>query len=141
MDNVKEFLAHYDVGDDESLAHYGVPGMKWGKRKSRSARSSKPSKDHRDARLIKGKPLHQMTNDELKRLNARNELESKFKKANPSTIERGQRKVKALMGAAAGAAALYNLAKSPAAKAGANFVKNAYFRANYVSGVTKAITS
>lgn len=41
-----EFLAHYATLSDREdiLEHYGVPGMKWGKRKSADGGSSRPSR-------------------------------------------------------------------------------------------------
>ena len=47
------------------------------------------SKDSKRARKIKKKKLYQMSNDELRTLNTRQELESKYKKNNPSNIAKG----------------------------------------------------
>ena len=76
----------------DELYHHGILGMKWGYRKSKPHSNKKnryESKDSKRARKIKKKKLYQMSNDELRTLNARQELESKYKKANPNIIRKG----------------------------------------------------
>jgi hypothetical protein len=82
------------------LLHYGVPGMKWGRRKARGAALSgrSPSADHKDARELQRKKVYELSNEELQRLTKRLDLEQKWKKANPSKIERGQKIVKQILG-------------------------------------------
>lgn len=59
---------------EEFLAHYGVLGMKWGKRKPRSA----SSQDHVTSRETKKKRLDEMSNAELKQLVTRMNLEKQY---------------------------------------------------------------
>lgn len=47
------------------------------------------SKDSKRARKIKKKKLYQMSNDELRTLNTRQDLESRYKRANPNIIRKG----------------------------------------------------
>lgn len=68
---------------NDELYHYGVPGMKWGVRRSQSKldridkRSKKNdwSEDATTAAKIKTKKVSQMTNAELRKLNDRRNLE------------------------------------------------------------------
>lgn len=63
----------------DTLSHHGVLGMHWGKRQGSSESSTSP--DHKNAHSLKGKKLSEMSNDELKTLSTRLELEKKFKEA------------------------------------------------------------
>jgi hypothetical protein len=72
-----EDLEHADL--DEFLAHYGVKGMKWGVRKKSSSPSSPGSDDHQNARRIQAKDVKDMSNQELKALTARLNLEKQYK--------------------------------------------------------------
>lgn len=68
---------------NDELYHYGVPGMKWGVRRSQNKldridkRSKKNdwSEDATTAAKIKTKKVNQMTNAELRKLNDRRNLE------------------------------------------------------------------
>lgn len=83
------------VGDDrkdlnEVLAHYGVKGMKWGIRRSRSQLdSAKPaaSEDHNVASAAKAKVkaggIKSLSNQELKTYLERMDMEKRYKKGNP----------------------------------------------------------
>ena len=68
---------------NDELYHYGVLGMKWGRRKSRM------SQDASEARAIKKKKVSEMSNAELKRLNERQNLERIYKQNNKSKIAIG----------------------------------------------------
>lgn len=104
---------------EEVLAHYGVTGMKWGvRRKGRSG--GKASADYtRSRKLLKKKKLSELSNDDLKKLNKRLEMERKFKAVNPKASAEGKRWVgKTLnaygnlaVGAIAGAASAATVAK------------------------------
>ena len=73
----------------DELYHYGVLGMKWGRRKSRSKigkptlRTRKPkidkrSEDSKNVAQIRKKKVNQMTNKELREANDRLELERRY---------------------------------------------------------------
>ena len=67
----------------DELYHYGILGMKWGRRKSRM------SQDAREAKALKKKKVSEMSNAELKKLNERRNLERNYKNLNPSAIAKG----------------------------------------------------
>lgn len=102
----------------DELMHYGIKGMKWGVRryqnkdgtltaagKKREREQTRGwSKEAKEARRIKRKSVNQMTNKELQTLNRRMELESNYKRLNPSAAQRGL----AYVGAAAAAIGTVN---------------------------------
>lgn len=108
---------------DNFLAHYGVKGMKWGRRKKRGSDVT-PSKDHRDSRLIRGKSVREMSNAELKSLNTRLELEQKHRKLNPSKAAAGKAWLTSAIATAGLGISIYNLANHQATQKGINVVKN-----------------
>lgn len=81
----------------DELYHWGVLGMKWGRRKGtttsssggRSSRKSRMSQDAREASAIKKKKVSEMSNAELRKLNERQNLEKNYKSLNPSAISKG----------------------------------------------------
>lgn len=103
---------------DNALEHYGVPGMKWGKRKARST----PSSDHSESRNLKTKKVSELTNAELKKINERRQLEKKYNELNPNTLSVGQKQVAAVVALVGTATAVYNLAKNPLVQKGAQAV-------------------
>lgn len=70
------------------LIHYGIKGMKWGKRRTQSATSSD---DHKKARTIAKKKLHEMSNEELKTLTTRLQLERQYKDLSKKQVSMGKR--------------------------------------------------
>jgi hypothetical protein len=88
---------------NEILAHVGVKGMKWGVRKSKIPKmgpSDDAKKAHRAFVKSKRSGVVALSNKELKALNARLELESKYSQlsAQPSRLDRGQAIVKKMLG-------------------------------------------
>jgi len=77
----------------EALEHYGIKGMQWGVRKKRSR-----SAESAEAAQIKKKKVFEMSNEELKKVNARLDLEKKYSSLNPSAAS----KVSKLIGGMAG---------------------------------------
>lgn len=93
----QQYLIHYDDG---YLAHYGVLGMKWGHRKSKSSK--------KDA-------IKSMTTKDLERKVHRTKLENEYRYQNRSKAEKSKEVVQKILIGAAGAAAGFvakDLAKS-----------------------------
>lgn len=111
---------------DEFLAHYGVPGMKWGKRKSSSSSSEEKtsSSDHEKVAQLRAKRPSEMSNEELRVLTNRMNLEQNYARLNPGKVSQGKAYVAAAIGTAGMAISVYNMVKSPAAKAAVNLGKN-----------------
>ena len=87
--------------DNNTLYHYGVLGMRWGRRKGStssgttgSKRRSKKSEDYVRAKALKKKRLSQLSNAELKELNNRMQLESQYKNLKKQNISTGKKFVK-----------------------------------------------
>ena len=80
---------------NNELYHYGVPGMKWGQRKSKLERVSERSKkrgwsdDATEVAKIKTKRVSQMSNNELRKVNDRKSLEQNYGRLNPNAIKKG----------------------------------------------------
>jgi len=72
------------------LKHVGILGMKWGRRKSSSS-SSTSSVDHASASTLKKKKLNEMSNEELKKLTTRMQLEKQFKDLSKRDVSIGQK--------------------------------------------------
>lgn len=72
------------------LKHFGILGMKWGRRKSRSSGSDMDSEDHKTSRSIQKKKISEMSNEELKKLTSRLQLEKQLKdleKTEPGAVK------------------------------------------------------
>lgn len=110
------------------LAHYGVKGMKWGRRRRSdgtvevTGRVAKGSEDHEKAAVLKKKRVAEMSNAELKQLNERMQLESNYsqlmgkQKGNTSPVAKGQKVVKTVLSTAQTANQVYTTINSPAVK-------------------------
>ena len=61
-----------------SIKHYGILGMHWGVRRN-NPRSLKVSSDSKSAGKLRKKHLSELSNDELKKLNNRLQLERQYK--------------------------------------------------------------
>ena len=72
--------------NNDELYHYGVLGMRWGVRKKSSGRRSA---DAEEASNLKRKRVDEMSNDELGKLNRRQQLEQQHKQLNPGKIAKG----------------------------------------------------
>ena len=71
------------------LQHFGILGMKWGRRKSRS--SSTPSSDHTTARGLQKKSVSELSNDDLKKLTTRLQLEKQYKDLTKTELSGGKK--------------------------------------------------
>lgn len=104
------------------LKHYGVPGMKWRKRKGGGAGKSG---DHSAAKKLRKKPLSEMNNDEIKQLATRLQLEKQYKDLTPSKVTAGQKKVAIILAAGATINGVIALSKSPAGQAAKKVITTA----------------
>lgn len=94
--------------DNNELYHYGVLGMRWGIRRSRSTSSGKGSKKKKSTNqkvAQKSKPkqktVKDLSNDELKAKITRLELEKRYRDLNPPTVSRGRKFVDKVLAPAA----------------------------------------
>lgn len=67
------------INDDNSLAHYGVKGMKWGKRKGVSVRSQDSANAQKLKARVKKNGLSSLSNKEIKALTERIKLEKAYR--------------------------------------------------------------
>lgn len=125
---------------DGELAHYGVKGMKWGKRTAsggKFTRGNAPgkgeSKDHQRVTKLRKKKVSQMSNEELKLLTARLQLEQSYSQLNPTAVERGVKSVKAVTDTVKLVNTVVTIGNSPVGKAGAKLIKAALERAREAS--------
>lgn len=84
-------------GDKEFLQHFGIPGMRWGRRKSSGGTVHVSSKDHIDKETLKQKPLHAMTNEELRTFTTRVNLEKQYKELTKKPVHPIKKFVKELI--------------------------------------------
>jgi len=77
---------------NDILQHYGVLGMKWGRRKNR-----RTSSDYKKTLPLRKKSASELSNEELTTLNKRLNLEKQYSSLNPSRAKRGQAAVKNVM--------------------------------------------
>ena len=113
----------------DELYHYGILGMKWGRRKAKYSSSNNPkykkkyssarpkakpsyiSKDSKRVKNIKRKHIDEMTNEELKVANNRLNLEKQYKDLTRRQSV-GQKAVKTFIGVAGTIAAIEASAKT-----------------------------
>lgn len=89
---------------DDFLAHYGVLGMRWGRRKAdthsmdkkvnRLEAKDKRSADYKRKEVLKRKALHEMSNEEIKQLTTRLQLEKQYKDLSDVDLAPGRKFVK-----------------------------------------------
>lgn len=76
----------------EVLKHVGILGMKWGRRKAPGASApDRTSSDHKVGAALKKKKLSEMSNDELKTLTNRLQLEKQYKELSKKDLSFGQK--------------------------------------------------
>lgn len=108
------------MNDLPSLMHYGVKGMKWGVRKDRK---KSYSDDYNESRSLKKKSYKELSNDELKKLNKRLELEGNYKRLNPNLINRGLNAAKGILLTSGTIGGLYAIKNTPYVTDGKKFIK------------------
>lgn len=94
----------------------GVKGMRWGVRKSSSDDSSA-------ARTLKKRRANELSNDEIKKVVNRVNLEKQYKDVNPKGLGRGVKIVAGVLAAGATINAAMTFASSPAGLAAKKLVK------------------
>lgn len=104
------------------LEHYGVKGMKWGVRKKRKV-SREVSKDYSEAKKLSKKRPSELSNEQLRQLNKRLQLEQEYKRLNPSLASRGVKTAGAIAGTIGTIGTIYSAMNSPWFKAGKAFVQ------------------
>ena len=130
---------------EEFLAHHGVRGMKWGRRRNKTggnhpsilSRSPK-APQHEDSRIsdatrakIAKSGLKSVSNADLKRLNERMQLEQNYSNLmgqKKSSVDKVHAYVKNAMSLASTAQQVYNLYNSPLGKAVVDQVKKQAFK-------------
>lgn len=99
----------------ESLYHFGILGMKWGRRRAQGSKVSSKntnkdpdSEDQTKKDMLKKKNVRTMSNSELKTLNERLQLERQYKDLTKSETSAGKKFVMdVLTGAAKQTASVY----------------------------------
>lgn len=89
-----------------SLVHYGIPGMRWGRKRGSTTTQpttvirTRNSEDHDKKMALKNKKLSEMTNEELRAYTQRAALEKQYKELSKSEISAGKKMVNKLIGSA-----------------------------------------
>lgn len=103
--------------DNNSLNHAGIKGMRWGVRryqnsdgtltdagKKRYSKRTPDSEDHIKAKALNKKKLRQLSNDELRTINNRLQLETQYKDLKSKKVSKGRKVVNGILVGAATAA-------------------------------------
>lgn len=93
------------------LEHYGVKGMQWGVRKV--SRSKTVSDDHKRAKELRKRKLSSLSNQEIKTLNERRNLEENHARLNPNIVRRGERHTRGIVATIGLATTVANLHNTP----------------------------
>ena len=76
------------MASKEYLEHFGKIGMHWGKKKGKTILS--PHKDYSIADNISKKDIREMSNEELKTLTSRVQLEKSYRDVSKKEVSRGK---------------------------------------------------
>lgn len=110
---------------EETLAHYGVLGMHWGRHlpgRTEASHNPRPTKrttvspEHAEAHKLTRHPLSSLSTEEIRKVNKRLQAEQDYKRLNPTTVKKGHDAVKAVLAIAGTATAAAALSKTPAGK-------------------------
>ena len=101
---MSSLMTYWEI--DDFLAHYGVKGMKWGVRKSRSSGSAgsankvaiKKPTTTTSVPAVKPKPKPKLTDEELRRKIARLQMERQYAQLTNSSSPKGENFAKKFMG-------------------------------------------
>lgn len=91
--------------NNTSLTHVGILGMRWGRRKAHTtdgsgesqSKVSMDSPDHARSRKLRTKKLNEMSNDEIRDLTTRLELEKKYKDLTQKQMSQGKKAFEEMM--------------------------------------------
>ena len=108
------------------MYHHGVKGMKWGVRKKvkgtvkslSSKRTKNYSSDYEETRMLRRKSSKKLSNEQLKKLNKRMNLEQEYNRLSTQTTNRGINIARNIVGAAGTIGGLYAISRSDYVKAG-----------------------
>lgn len=99
--------------DPDSLAHFGIMGMRWGRRKSGEPGHA----HHEEARVLQKRGAKNLTNEELAKVNKRLQLEKTFNELNsPKKQAQGKGIIKNLLTTGKTANEIITVASGPAGK-------------------------
>lgn len=121
----------------DNILHFGVKGMHWGVRKERApvSRSVDSAKAAKAKKKLKEKGVHSLSNEEIRNLTQRIELEKRMKDVSPGSgksalnkINKGHNAVKSVLAIGTTLSAAYAFSQSPVGKA-------------IASGVTKKVAA
>jgi hypothetical protein len=115
---------HSDINEfvSDFLEHHGVKGQKWGIRhtpvsKARAKKAThKPVSEHEKVAALRHVPVWALTDDEIRRVNNRLQLESQFYKLNPTKVHQGRQQVKNILETAGLGVAAYSILSGPLGK-------------------------
>lgn len=118
---------------NDTLAHYGVKGMRWGVTRVRGANgrvTREVSDDHVQSRTIARKRPSQMSNSELKRVNERLQLEQTNKRLQSrgvlEKVKTGTAIAGTILAVGTTMSTAYNFYQSPVGQKIANSVKKKF---------------
>jgi len=97
--------------ENEFLEHAGVKGMKWGKRKAKGPASADAARYNKIRKRVKKSGLDNLSNDDLAKLNKRNQLLTEYKRNNPSALQVGLNATKNVIATVGTITAAASLAK------------------------------
>ncbi len=108
------------------MYHHGVKGMKWGVRKKvkntvkslSSKRTKNYSSDYEETRTIRRKSSKKLSNEQLKKLNKRMNLEQEYNRLSTQTTNRGINIARNIVATAGTIGGLYAISRSDYVKAG-----------------------
>lgn len=119
---------------NDYLAHHGIKGQRWGVRRYQNKdgsytsagkiRRRSYSSDYEETRDLRKKSAKELSNEELKKLNKRMNLETEYNRLNPRGIYKGQTVAKTIIGFSATIGGLYAISHSPWVKSGEKIIKS-----------------
>lgn len=113
------------IDTEEFISHYGKKGMKWGVRnktsvaikKRSNAKNEKLSPDAKELRNLRSKNPATLSNNDLKKINERMNLEQNYARLNAGKVKKGKQRAEFVLATATIGVTAYNMINSPAGKA------------------------